>query len=181
MCNANNHLLQYYVSMEQTLILLKPDALQRALAGEIITRFERVGLKIVAAKILKPSKEQYFHHYETIGKMISRRGQEAFDVTLDFMQEGPILAMVLEGIEAVAVVRKMVGTTEPKSAEPGTIRGDFSHISFAYASKNGLSLPNLIHASGDPAEAKLEIAHWFAKDEIFAYESVHDKFTQGKK
>ncbi len=181
MCNANNHLLQYYLSMEQTLILLKPDALQRALAGEIITRFERVGLKIVAAKILKPSKEQYFHHYETIGKMISRRGQEAFDVTLDFMQEGPILAMVLEGIEAVAVVRKMVGTTEPKSAEPGTIRGDFSHISFAYASKNGLSLPNLIHASGDPAEAKLEIAHWFGKDEIFVYESVHDKFTQGKK
>ena len=167
--------------MEQTLILLKPDALQRALAGEIITRFERVGLKIVAAKVIKPSKEQYFHHYETIGKMISRRGQEAFDVTLEFMQEGPILAIVLEGIESVAVVRKMVGTTEPKTAVPGTIRGDYSHISFAYASENSLSLPNLIHASGDPAEAKLEIAHWFSKDEIFAYETVHDKFTQGKR
>lgn len=167
--------------MEQTLVLLKPDALQRALAGEIITRFERVGLKIVAAKVIKPNKEQYYHHYETIGKMISRRGQEAFDVTLEFMQEGPILAMVLEGIEAVAVVRKMVGTTEPKAAEPGTIRGDFSHISFAYASANNLSLPNLIHASGDPDEAKQEIAHWFSKDEIFAYETVHDKFTQGKK
>ncbi len=167
--------------MEQTLILLKPDALQRALAGEIITRFERVGLKIVAAKIIKPSKEQYFHHYETIGKMISRRGQEAFDVTLDFMQEGPILAMVLEGIEAVEVVRKMVGTTEPKAALPGTIRGDYSHISFTYAHQNALSLPNLIHASGDPKEAKQEIAHWFTKEEIFDYDTVHDKFTQGKK
>ncbi len=167
--------------MEQTLILLKPDALQRALAGEIITRFERVGLKIVAAKILNPSKDQYFHHYETIGKMISRRGQEAFDVTLEFMQEGPVLVMVLEGIEAVAVVRKMVGTTEPKAAQPGTIRGDYSHISFNYASKNGLSLPNLIHASGNPVEAKQEIAHWFNKSEIFAYDTVHDKFTQGKK
>jgi nucleoside-diphosphate kinase len=167
--------------MECTLVLLKPDALQRAIAGEIITRFERVGLKIVAAKIIQPSKDEYFHHYETIGKMISRRGQEAFDVTLEFMQEGPVLAMVLEGIEAVEVVRKMVGTTEPKAAQPGTIRGDYSHISFAYASENGLSLPNLIHASGDSNEAKLEIAHWFKDSEIFDYSTVHDKFTQGRK
>ncbi len=167
--------------MERTLVLLKPDALQRAIAGEIITRFERVGLKIVAAKIIRPTEEEYFHHYETIGKMISRRGQEAFDVTLKFMQEGPVLAMVLEGIEAVQVVRKMVGTTEPKTAQPGTIRGDYSHISFAYASEKGLSLPNLIHASGDSDEAKLEIAHWFKDGEIFDYSTVHDKFTQGRK
>ncbi len=167
--------------MERTLILLKPDALQRAIVGEIITRFERVGLKIVAAKVIKPSEEQYYYHYETIGKMISRRGQEAFDVTLSFMQDGPVLAMVLEGIEAVSLVRKMVGTTEPKTAEPGTIRGDFSHISFDYANKNGLSIPNLIHASGDYNEAKQEINHWFKSDEIFEYATVHDKFTQGKK
>jgi len=167
--------------LERTLILLKPDALQRAIVGEIITRFERVGLKIVAAKVIKPSEEQYYYHYETIGKMISRRGQEAFDVTLSFMQDGPVLAMVLEGIEAVSLVRKMVGTTEPKSAEPGTIRGDFSHISFDYANKNGLSIPNLIHASGDSDEAKQEINHWFRPEEIFEYATVHDKFTQGKK
>ncbi len=176
-----DYLIQWAVIMERTLVLLKPDALQRAIAGEIITRFERVGLKIVAAKIVRPSEEQYYHHYETIGKMISRRGQEAFDVTLEFMQEGPVLAMVLEGIEAVSVVRKLVGTTEPKAAQPGTIRGDYSHISFAYASKKGLSLPNLIHASGDSAEAKLEIAHWFSEEEIFDYDTVNDKFTQGKK
>ena len=167
-------------ALERTLVILKPDAMQRALVGEIITRFERVGLKIVAAKVVKPTEEQYYHHYETIGKMISRRGQEAFDVTLAFMQEGPVLAMVLEGVEAVSLVRKMVGTTEPKQAQPGTIRGDFSHISINYANTYGMSIPNLIHASGDLEEAKEEVAHWFKHDEIFAYESVHDKFTRGK-
>lgn len=166
--------------MEQTLIILKPDALQRGITGEIITRFERVGLKIVAAKILQPDEAHYYEHYETIGQMISRRGKQAFDVTLAFMQEGPVLAMVLEGIEAVSQVRKMVGTTEPKSAEPGTIRGDYSHMSFEYANGKGVSIPNLIHASGDPAEAKREIAHWFTADEIFEYDTVHDKYTQGK-
>ncbi len=167
--------------MERTLIILKPDAMQRAIAGEIITRFEKVGLKIVAAKIVRPSKEEYYHHYETIGKMVSRRGRAAFDVTLEFMQEGPVMAMVLEGIEAVSLVRKMVGETEPKSANPGTIRGDFSHISFSFANTRGISIPNLIHASGDAEEAKQEIAHWFKDEEIFEYETVHDKFTQGKK
>jgi nucleoside-diphosphate kinase len=163
--------------MEQTLIVLKPDALQRGIVGEIVTRFERVGLKIVAAKVVKPTEEHYYHHYETIGKMISRRGQAAFDVTISYMQVGPVLAMVLEGVEAVSLVRKMVGTTEPKSATPGTIRGDFSHISFEYANSRGVSIPNLIHASGDVKEAKQEIAHWFTKDELFDYPSVHDKFT----
>ncbi len=167
--------------MEQTLIILKPDALQRGIVGEIITRFERVGLKVVAAKILQPDEAHYYEHYETIGKMISRRGQQAFDVTLAFMQEGPVLAMVLEGVEAISQVRKMVGTTEPKSANPGTIRGDYSHISFDYANTQGLSIPNLIHASGDAADAKQEIAHWFKPAEIFAYATVHDKYTQATK
>ena len=165
--------------MEQTLIVLKPDVLQRGLMGEVISRFERVGLKAVAAKIVHPDKDHYYHHYETIGQMVSRRGQEAFDVTLEYMQTGPVMAMVLEGVSAVENVRKMIGTTEPKSAAPGTIRGDYAHISFDYANSRGLSIPNLIHASGDVAEAKQEIAHWFTKDEIFDYSSVHDKFTKG--
>lgn len=164
--------------MEQTLIILKPDALQRGLAGEIITRFERVGLKIVATKMLRPDYDHYYHHYENIGKMISRRGQSAFDVTLAMMQEGPVIAIVLEGINAVEQVRKMVGTTEPKSAAPGTIRGDYAHVSFAYANENGLGIANLIHASGDVAEAKEEIAHWFSESEIFDYEATHEKYTQ---
>ncbi len=163
--------------MEQTLIILKPDALQRGIIGEITTRFERVGLKIVAAKIVSPNKEHYYHHYETIGKMISRRGQDAFDITISYMQTGPVMAMVLEGVEAVSLVRKLIGTTEPKIAQPGTIRGDYSHVSFEYANNKKVSIPNLIHASGNISEAKQEIAHWFKDDEIFEYDTVHDKFT----
>jgi len=166
--------------MERTLIILKPDALQRGIVGEIITRFERVGLKIVASKMLEPSEAHYHQHYEGIGQMISRRGQPAFDVTLQMMQAGPVLAMVLQGIEAVEQVRKMVGTTEPKSALPGTIRGDYAHVSFAYANDKNLAITNLIHASGDVKEAEQEIAHWFAGEEIFTYEAVHEKFTQPK-
>ncbi len=165
--------------MERTLIILKPDALQRGIVGEIVTRFERVGLKMVAAKIAQPDEAHYFHHYETIGKMVSRRGQEAFDVTLAFMQSGPVLAIVLEGIEAVSLVRKMVGTTEPKSADPGTVRGDYAHVSFEYANSQGLTIPNLIHASGDVHEAALEITHWFSDAEIYGdYQTVHETFTQ---
>lgn len=163
--------------MEQTLVLLKPDAIQRGLAGEIITRLERVGLKIVGAKMVAPDRKHYHTHYEDIGQVISRRGQEVFDVTVDFMLNGPVLALVFEGVEAVDLVRKLVGGTEPKAAQPGTIRGDFSHMSFTYANSRGKTIPNLIHASGDPAEAKKEVAHWFKPAELFNYDTVHQKYT----
>jgi nucleoside-diphosphate kinase len=166
--------------MEHTLILLKPDAMQRGLAGEIITRFERVGLKIVGAKMLQPDYEHYEQHYEGIGSLRTRRGQQAYDVTLAMMQLGPVIAMVLEGVGAVDQVRKMVGATEPKSAQPGTIRGDFSHISFDHANSNNLGIANLIHASADVNEATKEIAHWFKEDELFDYSVVHEKYTQPK-
>lgn len=166
--------------MERTLIILKPDAVKRGIAGEVLTRFEKVGLKIVGAKMLQPDNAHYHHHYETISKMVSRRGQEAFDVTLAMMQEGPVIALVLEGIEAVSLVRKMVGETEPKAAAPGTIRGDYSHVSFQHANKQDIGMPNIIHASGDPEEAKAEIAHWFNPDELFDYETVHEQYTQAK-
>lgn len=167
--------------MERTLIILKPDALQRGIVGEIITRFERVGLKIVATKMISPDQEHYYYHYETIGKMVSRRGKQAFDVTLDLMTSGPVIAVVLEGVEAVAQVRKMVGTTEPKGALPGTVRGDYAHVSFGFADVEGVGIPNLIHASGDPEEAEKEINHWFSESQIFDYKTVHEKFTQPKK
>ncbi len=164
--------------MERTLILLKPDTLMRGIAGEIISRFEKAGLKIVGAKMVRPDQDHYYHHYENIGKMISRRGQKAFDVTLEMMQIGPVLAMVLEGVEAASLVRKLVGTTEPKSAAPGTIRGDYSHMSFGFADEKGKGIPNLIHASGDAEEAKEEIAHWFSESELFEYSTAHDFLTQ---
>jgi len=166
--------------MEKTLIILKPDAVQRQITGEIITRFEKAGLKIIGVKMIAPNREQFHHHYEEISKMISRRGEAAFESTLKAMQEGPVIAMVLEGIEAVSLVRKLVGTTEPKAAAPGTIRGDYSHISFDYSKKVNSGIPNLVHASGDPSEAKLEIEHWFNKDELFDYPTAHEHFTHVK-
>ncbi|MGK2896751.1 MAG: nucleoside-diphosphate kinase [Candidatus Saccharimonadales bacterium] len=164
--------------VEQTLILFKPDTVQRGLVGEILTRFERVGLKIIGTKMIFPDKDHYYHHYENIGQMVTRRGQQAFDVTLDMMIQGPVIAMVFEGVEAVALVRKLVGGTEPKSALPGTIRGDFSHMSFEYADGQKKGIPNLIHASGDPAEAEQEIGHWFSDDELYNYETANEKFTR---
>lgn len=166
--------------MERTLVLLKPDTIKRGYVGEILTRFERVGLKIIGCKMLQPDYDHYFKHYETIGQLVTRRGKEVFDVTLEMMNEGPVIALVLEGIEAVEVVRKMVGTTEPKSAQPGTIRGDYSHISFTHANAEGIATPNIIHASGDAKEAKEEIGHWFSESELFEYESVHEMYTLAK-
>lgn len=166
------------LSLEQTLIVFKPDAMQRGLVGEILTRFERVGLRIVGTKMLAPDYAHYEAHYEDIGKLKTRAGDKIFDITLQMMGQGPVIAMVLEGVEAVALVRKMVGTTEPKSSAPGTIRGDFSHMSYGYADNEGKGIPNLIHASGDPTEADQEIAHWFTDEELFDYEALHEKFTR---
>ena len=169
------------MKIEQSLIIFKPDTLQRGIMGEILSRFERAGLKIVAAKMLQPNEDHYYKHYEDIGKMVSRRSQKAFDVTLKLMQDGPVIAMVLEGVEAISLIRKLVGTTEPKAAVPGTIRGDYAHMSFTHADEEGVGIPNLIHASGDENDAKQEIAHWFSGEEIFSYETVHEKFTQTKR
>lgn len=164
--------------IERTLVLFKPDTVQRGLVGEILSRFERVGLKIVGTKMIAPDKDHYYAHYESIGQMITRRGQQAFDVTLEMMVQGPVIAMVFEGVEAVALVRKLVGGTEPKSALPGTIRGDFSHMSFEYADGKKKGIPNLIHASGDPEEAEKEIGHWFSDGEIYSYERANEKFVR---
>ena len=164
--------------IEKTLVVFKPDAVQRGIIGDILTRFERVGLKIVGTKMISPDRAHYFKHYEEIGQMVTRRGDQAFQVTLDFMLQGPVIAMVFEGVEAVSLVRKMVGGTEPKSAAPGTIRGDFSHMSFGYADDVKKGVPNLIHASGDPEEAEKEIDHWFSDTELYTYERASEKFVR---
>ena len=164
--------------VERTLILFKPDAVQRGVVGEILTRFERVGLKIIGTKMIAPDRDHYFKHYEEIGQVITRRGEEVFNNTLDTMNEGPVIAMVFEGIEAVDLVRKLVGSTEPKSSAPGTIRGDFSHMSYSYGDAAEKGIPNLIHASGDASDAKQEIPHWFSEDELFDYSVLNEKFTR---
>ena len=169
---------QYDSLVQRTLVVFKPDAVQRGIVGEILSRFERVGLKIVGCKMVNPDKDHYYTHYEGISQMISRRGQEAFDVTVEFMASGPVIAMVLEGIEAVALVRKIVGPTEPKSAEMGTVRGDYSHMSFGYSNSKKIGVPNLIHASGSLEEAEKEVDHWFKISEMYEYEDVVDKFMR---
>lgn len=167
--------------MEQTLIIFKPDAVKRGIVGEILARFERVGLKIVGVKMLQPDSDHYHRHYEGIGKLASRRGEETFNNTLDLMQSGPVIAAVLEGIEAVSLVRKMVGGTEPKSAHPGTIRGDYAHMSYAHGDEQNIGIPNLIHASADAEEAASEISHWFSKSELHRYDVAHQSYTQPSK
>jgi nucleoside-diphosphate kinase len=167
--------------MERTLVLLKPDTVKRGLVGEIITRFEKSGLKIVGAKMLSPSEDQYHHHYETISKLKSRLGEDAYQRNSQFMMIGPVIAIVLEGVGAIAHVRKMVGATEPSSAAPGTIRGDYAHMTIEHSNSSATGLPNLVHASGDPDEARQEIAHWFKDHELFEYKVAHEDLTQTKK
>ena len=167
--------------MQKTLIIFKPDAVARGIVGELITRFERAGFKIVGTKMLEPSEEHYFEHYEGIGTLKTRKGDEIFNSQLASMQDGPVIAMVLEGVEAVESVRKMVGDTEPKSALPGTIRGDYAHVTYGQASSIGRGVANILHASADADEAKKEIAHWFAETELHDYNAVHEQFTQPQK
>lgn len=167
--------------MEKTLIIFKPDAVQRGIVGEVLTRFERAGLKIAGMKMLTAQTQQLHGHYEGIGRVGSRHGQEILDMTITMMQRGPVIATVLEGVEAIALVRKMVGATEPKAAAPGTIRGDYAHMSYGHADKQRIGVPNIVHASADEAEAKAEIAHWFSEAELHDYEAVHETHTQPKK
>jgi nucleoside-diphosphate kinase len=166
--------------MERTLIIFKPDAVMRGIVGEILTRFERVGLKIVGAKMLQPGDEHYYEHYEGIGTLKTRKGDEIFETQLKEMQQGPVIAMVLEGVNAIEQVRKMVGPTEPRSAAPGTIRGDYAHMTYAQAAVTKRGTPNVIHASAEPDEAKKEIAHWFTAGELVSYDMTHQHFTQPK-
>lgn len=166
--------------LERTLIILKPDTLQRGLVGEIITRFERAGLKIIAMKMVAPDELHFHKHYEGISNLISRWGEDIYNVVLAQMTETPVIAFVLEGVESVAYVRKLVGTTDPRDSDPGTIRGDYTHITRAYTNKVGSTLPNILHASGNPEEAVQEIALWFDDSEIYGeYDIAHGSVIRG--
>jgi Nucleoside diphosphate kinase len=176
--DLEKEIAEYEALIQRSLVVFKPDAVQRGIVGELITRFERVGLKIVGAKMVLPDRDHYYTHYEEIGKMISRRGEAAFNDVLSYITQGPVIAMVFEGVEAVDVIRKIVGSTEPKSADMGTIRGDYSHVSFGYTTRKRIGVANLIHASGNTEEAKKEIKHWFKSEELYEYEDLIDKFTR---
>ncbi len=160
--------------IERTLVLLKPDAVKRSLMGRILSRFEDAGFKVVGAKMVWMDKALGMKHYEDVGQVAKRRGEKVLNVLIEFMSSGPVLALCLEGISVVDNVRKLCGTTEPKQAAPGTIRGDFSHVSFAHADTKGKAIENIVHASGSVEEAKLEIALWFKPEELHTYNTVHE-------
>ncbi|MBR9700931.1 nucleoside-diphosphate kinase [Candidatus Woesearchaeota archaeon] len=154
--------------IERSLVLLKPDAVQRGFMGEIIMRFERAGLKIVGTKMVWVDKDFAKKHYAEHVEKAFYKGLEKV------ITHGPVLALAIEGVEAIATVRKMVGGTEPKSAAPGTIRGDYAHVSYGYADKQGIGIKNLIHASANTEDAKKEISLWFKAEEMHSYKTVHD-------
>ncbi len=160
---------------QRSLVLLKPDALERGIVGEIITRFERVGAAIVGMKLLVSDKDTAMKHYSE--DLAQRRGDAVREMMVTMLTAGPVVAMVVEGIDIVEVVRKMVGATEPKAAAPGTIRGDYSHVSYAQSDASGLGIFNLIHASGSPEEAEPEIAIWFKPEELVQFKPGYAHYT----
>jgi nucleoside-diphosphate kinase len=184
------------IRRERTLVLLKPDAVARGLIGKIVGRFEMAGLKVVALKMVKPTREMADGHYSGPDDWIRGMGQKTLDSfeefgmdvqevlgtedpfeigsmvrqwLIDYVASGPIVAMILEGVHAVSAVRRMIGFTIPSRAEPGTIRGDFSIDSNTLSSLEKRSTKNLIHASGDTEEAAQEIDFWFGPEEIADY------------
>lgn len=160
--------------VERTLVLLKPDAVARGLVGRILARFEDALFKIVAAKMVWMDADLTRRHYFDLE---DRFGPSVYNAMATFMQSGPVVAVVLEGVEAVACTRKLVGSTYPDQAPPGTIRGDFAHMSRAYANDRAIAVANLVHASGNVAEARHEIEVWFGKEEILEYPTAAERFS----
>lgn len=159
--------------IQQTLVLIKPDGVQRGLIGEIIKRFEQRGLKIVAVKMIQADKILAEKHYtEDIAK---RRGEKVRKNLLKFIISSPIVAIVIQGVDAIENVRKICGETESKSAVPGTIRGDFSHVSYKHADEKDIAIKNLVHASANEKDAEYEIKLWFSKDEINDYKRADEE------
>lgn len=158
--------------IERTLVLLKPDAVQRGIMGRILSRFEDAGLKAVGIKMVWVDKKFALKHYTE--ELAKRAGAHVRQMIAEFLTRGPVVAMVLEGVNAIENTRKLVGATEPRAAAPGTIRGDFSHMSYSYADKKKAPVKNLVHASANKQEAEAEVKLWFSPKELHSYKTVHD-------
>lgn len=176
---------------------IKPDGIQRSLMGEIIGRFERAGLKLVAMKMALPTPEMVEKHYTVDPNWRVITGQKTIEaykkqgktppsedpmkiteVILNnlkkYMSSGPVVAMVWEGVHSVGIVRKLIGGTEPLSSDVGTIRGDFTIDSYVLSDADGRSVRNLVHASGNTSDAEKEIELWFKKDELLNYRLIQE-------
>lgn len=182
---------------QRTLVLLKPDAVQRSMVGEILKRIEQTGLKFVAFKFMLATEDQLVRHYNKDEKWFLEKGEriindrkahglpiekkpleygkEIIDLIVHFMTAAPVLAFVVEGNESVAVVKKLVGATEPKSSDVGTIRGDFTVDSYDHSSVQNRAVRNLVHCSESVEEAEREIKVWFKPEEIMEYNTVQER------
>jgi nucleoside-diphosphate kinase len=188
---------QQHPKKERSFVIVKPDGVQRGLMGEILRRIERTGLKVVAVKFLVPKEEQCWAHYhkddewflskgtrivgdrEAQGLPIEKEpieyGKDIIRANVNFFTSGPVLALVVEGNQSVAIVKKLVGGTEPSTSDVGTIRGDYTIDSYALSSIDNRAVRNLIHCSDKPEEAEREIAIWFTPEEIVAYRLVAEQ------
>ncbi len=164
--------------IERTLVLVKPDGVARGLIGEIISRLEQRGLKIVSIKVVRVPDSLVKKHYD-YDDVVKRRGEFVWKKLVKFLSGHVVVAIVIEGIHAIEVVRKISGDTEPKSALPGTIRGDFAHHSYKFADSKNIALANLVHASSDAKDAKREIKLWFKEDEIISYKRSDESWHYG--
>lgn len=182
---------------ERSLVLLKPDAIQRSLVGELIKRFEQVGLKIAAMKMIVATEQQLLDHYNKNDEWCQKKGEgivkdmEAHNIPVEkepieygrdiirnmvrYMTAAPVVALVMEGNQAVAVVSKLVGSTEPATSDVGTIRGDYTLDSYGHATVENRGVRNLIHQSESVEEAEREIAIWFTDDEIHRYVTAQER------
>ncbi len=182
---------------ERSFVIIKPDGVQRSLIGDIIHRIERTGLKLIALKLIVPTEDQCWTHYnkddawfENKGaKMVESRkiaglstdkpaieyGKDIVRALVKFMTSGPVVAMIWQGNEAAGIVKKVVGGTEPLTSDVGTIRGDFTLDSYDLAGANERAVRNLIHCSDKPEEAEREIAIWFRNEEIIKYRLVAEE------
>lgn len=183
---------------ERTLVIIKPDGIQRSLMGEIIKRYERLGLKLVAVKMMVATKEHIEKHYtldpnwrvitgeKTINsyknKGLKPPSEDPLEITAvilknlkTYMTSGPVIVMIWQGAHAVQIVRKITGGTEPLTSDVGSIRGDFVLDSYQMTDADGRSIRNLIHASGTVKEAEDEIKHWFKPEEIISYRLVQEQ------
>ncbi len=199
--NPNTLINMNNAHREQTLILAKPDAVKRGLIGEIIRRFEMRGLKPVALKMVQPSKEHIKKHYLPTKQQLEGMGNKTLenfkqhdkDVVkemgtasplelgkiinswnIEFLSSSPVVAMIFEGLHAVEMGRKIVGSTIPAKADNGTIRGDYSIDSPVLANDRKRTIRNLVHASGSVEEAEREIKHWFSTKEVFTYKRADE-------
>jgi nucleoside-diphosphate kinase len=181
---------------QRTFVFIKPDAVQRSLVGTFIQKFEQAGLKVVASKFMIPEEAKLWTHYNkddawytkkgesmivnlqekglTADKPAIEYGKDIVRALIEFMTSGPVMAMVLEGNEAVDVVVKLVGSTEPKNSDVGTIRGDYTSDSYKIANLDNRAVRNLIHCSDTPENAQTEINIWFQEKEIVKYNNVND-------